>query len=237
MVHRRPARPEPRQGRRRHSRHPHERQRRPHRRHVRSRPRRDRLAGIIPLYLDDLWMLWDKNAKTLHDKFIETVVVKAQGSEKIVQNGRLLQTLEPVAPYAAYAPPVSIPTTGAPMPPTDQSRSPSAERSLAEAFPSRALRTYHGRGVPGAPQSDHRAALAHPHRLAYVRAGLRLRERVLLEDVAQQRLVVARADLAVAVPVAPDVVADVSPRSGQGSVWESGFWAGPCAAAPGCRAC
>src|SRR5574341_527979 len=26
------------------------------------------LAGFIPFFLDDLWILWDKNAQTVHDK-------------------------------------------------------------------------------------------------------------------------------------------------------------------------
>jgi uncharacterized RDD family membrane protein YckC len=46
------------------------------------------LVGIaftyVPLYLDDLWMLWDKDTQTLHDKVLSTVVAKARGSEKLV---------------------------------------------------------------------------------------------------------------------------------------------------------
>ena len=34
--------------------------------------------GFIPFYLDDLWILWDKDTQTLHDKVASTVVVKAQ---------------------------------------------------------------------------------------------------------------------------------------------------------------
>src|SRR5438445_1738969 len=45
------------------------------------------LCSLIPLYLDDLWILWDRDAQTLHDKLAETVVVKAKGSEKIVERG------------------------------------------------------------------------------------------------------------------------------------------------------
>ena len=54
------------------------------------------LAGLIPFFLDDLWMLWDKNAQTLHDKIVDSVVVRAQGSEKIVERGGLELRQEPV---------------------------------------------------------------------------------------------------------------------------------------------
>ena len=67
------------------------------------------LAGLIPFFLDDLWILWDKNAQTLHDKVVDTVVVKARGSEKIVEQGGLESRLEPVYPHPAYAPPISLP--------------------------------------------------------------------------------------------------------------------------------
>ncbi|MEO8456513.1 MAG: RDD family protein [Chloroflexota bacterium] len=73
------------------------------------------LCGLIPLYLDDLWILWDKDAQTLHDKLADTVVVKAQGSEKIVERG----SLGPLpAGYArpTYAPPVTFPPSSSPAP-------------------------------------------------------------------------------------------------------------------------
>ena len=54
------------------------------------------LAGLIPFFLDDLWMLWDRNAQTLHDKIVDSVVVRAQGSEKIVERGGLELRPEPV---------------------------------------------------------------------------------------------------------------------------------------------
>jgi uncharacterized RDD family membrane protein YckC len=78
------------------------------------------VCGLIPFYLDDLWMLWDKDAQTLHDKLVDTVVVKASGSEKIVERG----SLGPVpAGYErpAYAPPVTFGTSTPPpvvQPPT-----------------------------------------------------------------------------------------------------------------------
>jgi len=70
-------------------------------------------SGIASV-LDNLWMLFDKNAQTLHDKTVDTVVVKAKGSEKIVEQGRLTGALPPPASYAPYAPPVSLPTSPPP---------------------------------------------------------------------------------------------------------------------------
>ncbi|SRR2546425_3727536 len=67
------------------------------------------LCGLIPLYLDYLWILWDKDVQTIHDKVVSTVVVKANGSEKIVEQGHLAGALTPPSSYAPYAPPVSIP--------------------------------------------------------------------------------------------------------------------------------
>ena len=72
------------------------------------------LAGLIPLYLDYLWILWDKDAQTLHDKLVNTVVVKAQGSEKIVESGLGAPPIG-AAPPAPYAPPVNL--TSSPTPP------------------------------------------------------------------------------------------------------------------------
>jgi uncharacterized RDD family membrane protein YckC len=46
-------------------------------------------AGWIPFFLDDLWILWDRDAQTIHDKLVNTIVVRAQGSEKIVETDRL----------------------------------------------------------------------------------------------------------------------------------------------------
>jgi uncharacterized RDD family membrane protein YckC len=67
------------------------------------------LAGLIPLWLDDLWMLWDRDAQTLHDKIVNTVVVRAQGSEKIVEKGGLGPLPAGVELPPAYAPPVKLP--------------------------------------------------------------------------------------------------------------------------------
>jgi len=66
------------------------------------------LAGLIPLYLDYLWILWDKDAQTIHDKLVNTVVVKAQGSEKIVESGLGAPPVG-AAPPAPYTPPTSEP--------------------------------------------------------------------------------------------------------------------------------
>jgi uncharacterized RDD family membrane protein YckC len=74
------------------------------------------LFGLIFVVqvIDDLWMFFDKNAQTLHDKAVETVVVKAKGSEKIVEAGALPNALAPPASYAPYAPALSIPSASAP---------------------------------------------------------------------------------------------------------------------------
>jgi uncharacterized RDD family membrane protein YckC len=71
------------------------------------------VCGLIPLYLDDLWMLWDKDAQTLHDKLADTVVVKANGSEKIVERGSL-GPLPPGYERPAYAPPVQFGSSSPP---------------------------------------------------------------------------------------------------------------------------
>ena len=68
------------------------------------------LASLV----DDFWMFFDKNAQTLHDKAVDTVVVKAKGSEKIVEQGSLAGALTPPASYAPYAPPVSFPVSSPP---------------------------------------------------------------------------------------------------------------------------
>jgi uncharacterized RDD family membrane protein YckC len=73
------------------------------------------LAGLIPLYLDDLWMLWDRDAQCLHDKLVNTVVVKAQGSQKIIERGSLGPPPAGFTPRPAFAPPVAFPSS-APAP-------------------------------------------------------------------------------------------------------------------------
>jgi uncharacterized RDD family membrane protein YckC len=79
------------------------------------------VLGVIPFYLDDLWILWDKNTQTLHDKVAGTVVVKARGSEKIVEQGSLGPPPEGVMGPPAYAPPVTLPgTERPPAPPPSQ---------------------------------------------------------------------------------------------------------------------
>src|SRR5438128_231886 len=57
------------------------------------------LCGLIPLYLDYLWILWDKDVQPIHDKVVSTVV----------EQGHLAGALTPPSSYAPYAPPVSIP--------------------------------------------------------------------------------------------------------------------------------
>jgi uncharacterized RDD family membrane protein YckC len=74
------------------------------------------LAGLIPLYLDNLWMLWDRDAQCLHDKLVNTVVVKAHGSEKILERGSLGPPPNGFSPRPAFAPPVAFPS--APTPPS-----------------------------------------------------------------------------------------------------------------------
>ena len=66
------------------------------------------LAGLIPFYLDELWILWDRDAQTLHDKLVNTVVVRARGSEKIVESGGLGELPAGVTPPPVFAPPISF---------------------------------------------------------------------------------------------------------------------------------
>jgi uncharacterized RDD family membrane protein YckC len=71
---------------------------------------------IVPFpfsLLDDLWLLWDRDAQTLHDKLVNTVVVKAKGSEKIVEKGGIGALPEGVVPPPVYAPPIRL-TSSAP---------------------------------------------------------------------------------------------------------------------------
>ena len=72
------------------------------------------LAGIIPFYLDELWILWDRDAQTLHDKLVNTVVVRAKGSEKIVESGGLGELPAGVTPPPVFAPPISFSSSPSP---------------------------------------------------------------------------------------------------------------------------
>jgi hypothetical protein len=75
------------------------------------------VLGLVPFYLDELWLLWDRDAQTLHDKVAGTVVVQARGSERVVTEGSLGPLRPGVTPPPAYAPPVTLPgtaPTGAP---------------------------------------------------------------------------------------------------------------------------
>jgi len=74
------------------------------------------ICGLIPLWLDPLWILWDRDAQTLHDKLADTVVVKANGSEKIVERGSL-GPLPAGYERPAYAPPVTFPSSTGPSSP------------------------------------------------------------------------------------------------------------------------
>ncbi len=86
------------------------------------------VAGWIPLFLDDLWILWDRDAQTLHDKLVNTVVVRAKGSEKIVESGGLGPLPAGVTPPPLYGPPIKFPS-GPPAP--AQPPAGSAEEALA----------------------------------------------------------------------------------------------------------
>jgi uncharacterized RDD family membrane protein YckC len=84
------------------------------------------VCSFVPLALDSLWILWDRDAQTLHDKLADTVVVKASGSEKIVERG----SLGPVpAGYErpAFAPPVTFPQSAVPATPPAAGTSDTAE--------------------------------------------------------------------------------------------------------------
>ena len=96
------------------------------------------VCGLIPLYLDELWLLWDKDAQTLHDKLAGTVVVRAQGSEHIVEQGSVGQLPPGVPPRPQYAPPVNLSALATPTaPPATPAAGPEAApadqmRRLAE---------------------------------------------------------------------------------------------------------
>ncbi len=69
------------------------------------------VCSIIPFYLDNLWLLWDRDAQTLHDKLAGTVVVKARGSEYIITEGSVGAGRPGVEVPPAFAPPVTLPGT------------------------------------------------------------------------------------------------------------------------------
>ena len=72
------------------------------------------VAGMLPFYLDDLWILWDRDAQTIHDKLVNTIVVRAKGSEKIVETGGIGPLSAGVVPPPAFAPPIRF--TSSPSP-------------------------------------------------------------------------------------------------------------------------
>jgi uncharacterized RDD family membrane protein YckC len=93
------------------------------------------LGYAIPVVpLDSAWLLWDRDAQTLHDKLVETVVVKAAGSERIVEQGSLGTPPPGVEMPPAFAPPVTLPATPPPAsaPP---SGAPPASAAPAEGSP------------------------------------------------------------------------------------------------------
>jgi len=91
------------------------------------------VCGLIPLYLDYLWILWDRDAQTLHDKLADTVVVKANGSEKIVERGSLGPP-RPGYERPAYAPPVTFQATTPPTPATGTSPPAAGSPDTVEAL-------------------------------------------------------------------------------------------------------
>jgi uncharacterized RDD family membrane protein YckC len=91
------------------------------------------LASLIPLYLDNLWMLWDRDAQCLHDKLVNTVVVKAHGSEKIVERGSLGPPPAGFSPRPAFAPPIAFPSSSTSTPvPAAPAAAPSPEEALRQ---------------------------------------------------------------------------------------------------------
>jgi hypothetical protein len=91
------------------------------------------VLGLVPLYLDDLWLLWDKDAQTLHDKVAGTIVVQARGSERVVTEGSLGPPPLGVMPAPAFAPPVTLPGT-APTPPPAAAPQPPRAGASEEVF-------------------------------------------------------------------------------------------------------
>jgi uncharacterized RDD family membrane protein YckC len=67
-------------------------------------------AGIVPFgnIIDSVWLFFDKDAQTLHDKVMNTVVVKAKGSEKIVEQGSLGPPPDGIPPQRPYDPPIKV---------------------------------------------------------------------------------------------------------------------------------
>jgi len=106
------------------------------------------VLGFIPLYLDELWLLWDKDAQTLHDKVAGTVVVQARGSERVVTEGSLGPAPEGFSPPPAYAPPVTLPgTTPSPPPAAASSAGPSPAASEDVASQLEKLAALHKSGI------------------------------------------------------------------------------------------
>jgi len=92
------------------------------------------LLGVLPFYLDLIWLLWDKDAQTLHDKVVGTVVVKARGSERVVTEGSVGPRPAGVTPPPAFAPPVTLPGTATSTPPPPPTPKPPAGDEPVEAL-------------------------------------------------------------------------------------------------------
>jgi len=92
------------------------------------------LLGVLPFYLDLIWLLWDKDAQTLHDKVVGTVVVKAEGSERVVTEGSVGPRPAGVTPPPAFAPPVTLPGTATSTPPPLPTPKPSTGDEPVEAL-------------------------------------------------------------------------------------------------------
>lgn len=63
---------------------------------------------ILGSIVDNIWLFFDRDAQTLHDKAVGTVVVKAHGSEKIGEKGGLGPLPAGMSAPPAYAPPINL---------------------------------------------------------------------------------------------------------------------------------
>jgi uncharacterized RDD family membrane protein YckC len=75
------------------------------------------VIGLVPFgsLVDGLFIFFDKDSQTLHDKAVNTVVVRANGSEKIVERGSLDTLSAGVSPPPAYAPPITFGGSSTPV--------------------------------------------------------------------------------------------------------------------------
>ena len=103
------------------------------------------VLSIVPFYLDNLWLLWDPAAQTLHDKLAATVVVRAQGSEHVVAGGSVGVARPGVQVPPPFAPPVTLP--GMDAPPTQQTASGSGTSASNTAEELARLQDLRSRGL------------------------------------------------------------------------------------------